>query len=80
MFSRFLYFSIQMLKILLPSASLLVFLTTILPIFGVGEYHVVKGRRFCLLDTITGTDETLTFIVGDFKRFGTTDQIWLHVP
>ncbi|XP_078489498.1 uncharacterized protein LOC100182439 [Ciona intestinalis] len=45
------HLGLTMLKVLLPAACGFVLCTTILPIFGVGEYHVVRGRRMCLLDT-----------------------------
>uniref|UniRef100_H2YHF9 G-protein coupled receptors family 1 profile domain-containing protein n=1 Tax=Ciona savignyi TaxID=51511 RepID=H2YHF9_CIOSA len=47
------HLGLTMLKVLLPCACCFVAFITILPIFGVGEYHVVRGRRMCLLDTIT---------------------------
>ena len=48
------WFLIQVLKFLLPIACAIVCIITALPIVGIGEYHVVRGRRMCLLDTIVG--------------------------
>jgi len=46
--------TLQTLQVLLPLASIIVLVVAVLPLAGVGEYHVVRGRRLCLLDTITG--------------------------
>jgi len=43
----------KVLKNALQISILFVFVIALLPIFGVGEYHVVRGRRVCLIDTIT---------------------------
>ncbi|XP_076823008.1 uncharacterized protein LOC143469255 isoform X2 [Clavelina lepadiformis] len=54
---------LKMLKIMLPISCGLVLFTTVLPIFGIGEYHVVTGRRFCLLDTITDDPVDRAYVV-----------------
>lgn len=58
------HLGLKMLKMLLPAACTFVFIATILPIFGVGEYHVVKGRRLCLLDTITEDPVHHAYVIG----------------
>nr|XP_039274581.1 uncharacterized protein LOC120348506 [Styela clava]XP_039274582.1 uncharacterized protein LOC120348506 [Styela clava] len=63
------HLGLKLLKFLLPSACILVIITTILPIFGVGEYHVVKGRRFCLLDTITENSLHRSYVIGVHSVF-----------
>lgn len=54
---------LKMLKILLPSSCAFVMLITMFPLLDIGEYHVVKGRRFCLLDTITDNTKDRNYVL-----------------
>jgi len=53
----------KVLRISLQVSIAVVLLISILPLFHIGDYHVVTGRRVCLIDTITDDTASHYYVV-----------------